>query len=170
MKTYILPEKLNRRVHVLKWAFPIGIAALVLIYQFVFVRSIQAWFGSGYQFIAEVLFYGTLGPILAFLFLDTFERWLEERETADLQARVLAEVRQDADQGRKLGDDSLQALFAVSVLLKSIKQRILDLQPEEEAIFEDTEQAIERAMVQLRDHLETPPEEKTQLDQPVLIH
>ena len=169
MKTYLLPEKLNHRVHILKWAFPIGIAILVLVYQFVFVNSIQAWFGDRYQFIAEVLFYGTLGPILAFLFLDTFERWLEERETADLQARVLAEVRQDADQGRKLGDDSLQALFAVSVLLKSIKQRIPDLESDEEAIIEDTEQTIERAMIQLRDHLETPPEEKAVNDQPVLV-
>jgi hypothetical protein len=100
-------------------------------------------FGETMHFIAEVVVYGTVGPCLAYLLLDFVSRWAAERETNDLQAKLLAEARSRAEKRFVQNDDALQSLFAVSVILSSLHERSAELPPDLAAQVSKAKQAIE---------------------------
>ncbi|MBI4768852.1 MAG: hypothetical protein HY784_00175 [Chloroflexi bacterium] len=103
---------------------PVGLLLLVVVYEAGPARWIHDRLGDNYHFVAEVLFYGTTGPALAFVLLDFLGRWLEERETSELQAQVLAQARERAKISHQLSDDALQTLFAASALLTSLESSL----------------------------------------------
>ena len=154
------PRKISRRMHLLRWAGPLTLAAFVVFYQLVFARWIQDTFGVQAHNIAELLIYATGGPLLAFLVLDYLGRWLEERETSELQAQILAETRENLMLSRELSDDSLQTLYAVSVILTSLESILRDSSPESARMLQETEEAVEGSMNRLREHLQTLPASK----------
>jgi len=127
---------------------------LVVVYEVGPARWIQDGVGDAYHFVAEILFYGTVGPLLAFLLLRFLGRWLEERETSELQARVLAQAREHAQVSRELSDDALQTLFAASMLLASLKSTLPDLPPEAASALREMQQSLDRVIRQLSDHLQ----------------
>jgi signal transduction histidine kinase len=85
--------------------------------------------------------------------LHFLDRWLEERETSELQAQRLAQVREEAKNSRTLNDNAMQVLFAASTLIALLKSDQHELPTETAVQLEETAQALDRAVRQLRAHL-----------------
>lgn len=150
----MLHDKLYERIRLIRWLFPLSIILVVIIYQFGPARWIQSLFGEQFHFVAEILFYGTLGPALAFLLLSFLARWMEERETSDLQAKLIAKARQDTQTSRELCDDALQTLFAASILVNSLKFSIEELPEVTSARLNEADQSLNGSIQRLRRHLQ----------------
>lgn len=144
----------RRRFHLLQKLIPATLVLLVVIYEIGPARWIHDILGEDQHFVAEILVYATVGPALAFLLLDFVGRWLDERDTAELQAQVLAHARESERISRELSDEALQTLFAASALLASFKSTLPDIPPETAAALRDTEQALGQAIQKLRDQLQ----------------
>ncbi len=148
---------LKRRIHLLQRIVPIGLILLVALYELGPARWILEHAGEDYHLFVDVLLFGILGPILAYLLLHFLERWLEERETSELQARLLAHTRELARISHEISDDALQALFGASVMLATLKASLTDMPPNTASALQQTEAALDRAIQQIRDHLENQP-------------
>ncbi len=79
---------LMRRVAILRWLLPIGFAALAALYQLGVARWVHDYFGEATHYAVEILFFSTVGPLLAFWVLTLIHQWLEEKELAENQARM----------------------------------------------------------------------------------
>jgi|CXWL01.1.fsa_nt_gi signal transduction histidine kinase len=143
---------IRRRFGLLRWLLPLGLLLFVFAYEVGPSRWIHDNLGDAYHFAAEILLYGTVGPILAFILLNFIGRWLEERETSELQAQVLAQAREQARLSHKLSDDTLQALFATSVLLAALESNP-NLPPEAAVQLQEAQRALNHAIQQLQVHL-----------------
>ena len=146
---------MRRRVHVLKRIVPLGSLALVVLYEVGLSQWISAGLGDSYHYLAEIVVYGVFGPVLAYLLLHFLDRWLEERETSELQAQLLSQAKLRYQISREISDDALQTLFAVSVLLASLRDTLPEVSPETASKLTKTEQAMDRAIRQLREHLQS---------------
>jgi signal transduction histidine kinase len=142
---------------VLRWVLPLALLLIVIAYETVVAPWFHHGFGEKYHYLSEILFYGTIGPLLAFVLLDFLDRWLEEKETNDVQSRILAEVKAYAGMSHKLNDEALQTLFAVSMLLSSLESPIQKQDPEAAALLKKTENTLEIAINEIREHLENHP-------------
>lgn len=142
-----------QQLKVLKWLFPIGLMLLVVVYEVGFSRWTYEQFGFTYHMLIEILIFGTVGPALAFVLLEMLGRWIDEKETADLQARLLARANEKELEVRQLNDETLQVLFATSLLITTIKSDQNDLPLNTASQIEVTEQALDEAMQRLRSHL-----------------
>ena len=147
------PESPSQRhwLHRLRWWIPGLLFLLVLVFEAGPSRWIYEGFGATAHLIAEVALYGTIGPILAFITLNFVDRWMEERETSELQARILAEARALSAANQQLSDDVLQGLFAVSILLAAIHSTALA--PETAQRLQEAEQTLDHSIRRLREHL-----------------
>ncbi len=143
----------RRRVYVLMRVIPIGLLLFVLVYEFGLSNWIQSHFGSGYHIGADIVIYGMVGPVSAYLVLHFLDRWLEERETSELQAQLLLQARQRAQTSAELNDTALQTLFAASILISSLKSGSTELLPETKLDLARTEESLNRAIQQIRSHL-----------------
>jgi signal transduction histidine kinase len=142
-----------RHIRSLRWILPILIGVMVAIYELGPARWVEQAVGAQSHFVIDILAYGTLGPLLAFFLLDFISRWMEERETSELQAQVLAKIQEHANQSRRLSDDALQTLFAASILLGNVKATLPKEQPEAAVYLAEMEQAIDKNIQGLRSHL-----------------
>jgi signal transduction histidine kinase len=150
----MLSNKISTRIRKLKWVFPLSIAGLVIIYQLIVTKWIHETWGGTVHFVVELLFYATAGPLFAYLILDVLERWMEERETSELQAKILQNARQSVDASRELSDNALQSLYAASVYLSSLKFSQKDLPVEAKETIGETERVLGVAMHDLRQYLQ----------------
>ncbi|HJW91721.1 MAG TPA: histidine kinase dimerization/phosphoacceptor domain-containing protein [Anaerolineales bacterium] len=148
--------RLLDRLRLLRWAIPIALFMLVAIYQLAIAPWIGQEFGSQRHLLAELFFYGTGGPLLAFLVLNYVERWLEERQTSELQAHILEETRQHVTLSRELNDEALQSLYGISILLDSLEARLPDLPAETAAALGETERALDDVIQRIRGRLQGP--------------
>lgn len=141
-------ERLSR----LKWILPVAMAVLVLS-----VELLEAfWYRGGvlgYEFVVDGLVYGTAGPLLVFWLLDILQRWLAERETSALQARLLARAQEHLRDSHSLSDATLQSLFATSLYLNDVYQHVEDLPPQAREELDAAHHALDAAIRDLRDHL-----------------
>ena len=149
-------KKLTARFRLLRWAVPLSLAVLVAIYQLGLARWILQEYGERYHTLAEILFYGIGGPLLAFLSLDFLIRWLEERETSELQSRILEETRANIATSRGLNDETLQTLYAISIMLDTLKSSPLETPFEKATLLQEAESALDKTMARLRMHLQDP--------------
>ena len=136
-----------------RWLLPLGLILLVAFYEIGPARWIYGRFGFAYHIVADIIIFGTIGPTLLFLTLNFISRWLEERETSDLQAKLLAQSQQEAHHSRQLNDDAVQILFAASVLIDSLKSSHASLPPDTTEQIETMEKSLQQAIEQLRAHL-----------------
>lgn len=155
---------LRKWLKILRWAMPLAMFGLVVLYELTAARWFHINMGERYHYLAEILFYGTIGPALAFILLHFFGRWLEEKETSDLQAKLLAQAREYAGVSNKLNDDALQTLFAVRVLINSLEVGLEKQDQEIAAALENTEWTLEMAIRDLREHLENQPRAEFSVD------
>jgi hypothetical protein len=149
-------SKLPPRLRLLRWAVPLSLAVLVAVYQLGLARWILLEYGEQYHTLAEILFYGIGGPLLALLSLDFLIRWLEERETSELQSRILEETRANMAASRGLNDETLQTLYAVSIMLETLKSTDPDLPPEKAGLLREAESALAKTMARIRAYLQEP--------------
>lgn len=152
-KSGLLSHWVKGHLPTLTWVVPLAMVILVVGYEFGPSRWIHHNLGADYHLGAEVLLFGTLGPALTFGLLQLLGRWLEERDTSELQAQLLARSRAEAERSRQLNDDALQVLFSAGMLIDSLKTGNDELPPEMAAQVEQTEQALQDAVAQLRSHL-----------------
>lgn len=143
---------LRHKLRLIQWLAPVGMALLVILYEIGPANTIHKLLGSQPHFLAEILFYGTLGPALVFLAFELLGRWLEERETRELQAVALAQAWEHARVSHEVTDDALQALFAASVILSSLETRVPDLPPDVITQLRETNRALTPIMQQLYAH------------------
>ena len=158
----LLLGTLRHKLRLIQWLAPFGMALLVIFYEIGPAKMIQRLLGSQPHFLAEILFYGTIGPALVFLAFELLGRWLEERETRELQAIALAQARENARISHEVTDDALQALFAASVILSSLETRAPDLPPDVIAQLQETNRALTPIMQQLYAHQAKRPNSGTQ--------
>lgn len=144
---------LQQRFKFLRWMVPLGMMLLVIFYQLGPARWIHEQFGYPYHIVAEIIVFAAIGPTLAFFLLYLLERWLEERDTSDLQAQLLKQARQEARRSRQLNDDALQVLFATGALIDTLKETHPELSPENLSQVENTEEALQESVERLRSHL-----------------
>ena len=147
---------LYKRIRLIRVLLPLLVILLVSVYVFGPARWIHNALGLEYHLMAELVIFGSLGPLFAFIMLDLIARWMEERQTSDLQAKVLEETRLEVYQNRLLSDDALQAIFAASIQLDSLRKHSPDLSTESCRALEEANRALYRAIKPLRSHLEKP--------------
>lgn len=137
----------------LNWLLPLFLFLLVVGYQLGPARWIHTYLGHSYHIAAEIIVFGTAGPLLASGFIYLFRRWLEERDTSELQSQLLAHAREEAKRSRELNDDALQVLFAAGAMLDALKAA--HPAPDDTLLeeVETTEKALQAAVQQLRSRL-----------------
>ena len=153
MLPYII---LHKRIRFLRVALPLAVVVLVSLYVFGPARWIHSSLGLEYHLLAELTIFGSLGPLFVFLMLDLIARWMEERETSELQAQVLEKARREVHQNRILTDQALQAIFAASVQLASLRKQAPDLPSDANRALDEANRALNRAVKPLRSYLEEP--------------
>ena len=84
----------RRKLQLLKWLIPLGLVLLVVAYEIGPSRWVYGGFGFNYHLVLEILLFGTVGPVLAFLVLELLSRWIEEKETAEIQANLLTKAKE----------------------------------------------------------------------------
>lgn len=109
----MIPSSLSGRMRRLQWAMPLGIAVLTTVFQLVVVRWIHDQIGHSAHWTFEVLFYGTVGPIVIWFGLGLIRKWLNEKEEAeaevyrlnqDLTRRVDERTRELSQKNKALAD------------------------------------------------------------------
>ena len=147
------PDSLRRRLRQLKWLIPIALVLLVLAYELGPARWTYQGLGFNYHLLLEIIVFGTVGPLLAYVMLVLLGRWIEEKDTADLQAHLLAQANEKQSEARQLNDNTVQVLFATSLLMTTIKSDGSDLSPATMAQIDTTERALKESLDQLVEHL-----------------
>jgi len=77
----------SQRVARLQWVLPAIIGVFVVVYQSLFVDLLHAWAGQRWHYIAEIIFYGLVGPSVTYFVLSWIRRWLVEKEAAEATVR-----------------------------------------------------------------------------------
>jgi hypothetical protein len=144
---------LRRWVDTLQWLAPALMVLIVVAYELGPARWLHQHLGGEPHILAEILFFGTLGPAVVYILFHFLRRWLEERETSDLQALILEQAHARARETYAATDEAIQALFAASVLLASLESKNKDFTPEEVATLHSTRQALDQHIEHLRGQL-----------------
>jgi PAS domain S-box-containing protein len=83
-----LNSNLKPRIAMLRWVIPLAFAGFVFLYQLGLARWVHDNVSDSLHFVIEILFFGTVGPLLAFWVLTLVSHWLGEKELAEHQART----------------------------------------------------------------------------------
>jgi len=140
---------LRQRLDLLRWLVPAGLLVLVIVNELGLARWVHVHLGDTASITLNILIYGSVGPLLAYLLLTLVGRWLEERETSALQSQALHQVRAQVQRNHDLTDDALQTLFATSLVLDTLADSLPHVSPEAAARYHEAEQAVNRAIDQL---------------------
>jgi len=139
----------RRQLRLLKWLIPAALILLVIAYEIGPSRWILESFGFRVHLVTEILLFGAVGPIVAFTLLELLGRWIDEKETADFQAELLAQANEKELEVRQTSDDTLQVLFATSLLIGSLKSDQSNLPSNTAKQIEITEEALNETMQRL---------------------
>jgi signal transduction histidine kinase len=147
------PNRLRSYLLILNWIIPAILVLIAVGFQIGPAQWVYNQWGLIYHLIAETTVFALFGPLLAAVIIYLFRRWLEERDTADLQARLLAQAKEETERSRRLNDDALQILFASGVLIDTLKASHPSLPDTTLKQVESTEETLQTAAEQLRSHL-----------------
>lgn len=142
-------------ISMLRWAVPVCLVLFVIFYEFGLARWLHNAYGFQYHALMDLLTYGTIGPILVFMLLDFINRWIQERETSDFQAELLANAKEKMQKSMDINDEAIQVLFSTSTLIESLKTNQTDLPFELAVQTEKVEQMTHQTIEKLRTHLLT---------------
>lgn len=78
---------LDRRIKTLRIILPVGFAVVAIFYQLGVANWVHDQYGEEIHYFAEILFFATVGPLLAYWVLTLIGRWLDEKRLAEEQAR-----------------------------------------------------------------------------------
>lgn len=144
---------LRRRLGLLQWLAPGVLVLMVIGYELLISRMVHEILGPVPHYALDILVYGTVGPVLIFWLLHFLGRWLDERETSELQATILAQARERVRAHQELNDSTLQSLFATSLFLNAVEANLRDLPPEARTQLHAANQSLDQVIRQLREHL-----------------
>jgi PAS domain S-box-containing protein len=88
MKQVIDQSTLQQRVELWRWLLPISLSLVVILYQLVLARWVHDTFSDATHFAVEVLFFATVGPLVAFFSMTQIKKWVRDKEYAEAQARI----------------------------------------------------------------------------------
>jgi hypothetical protein len=140
---------LRRRLDLLRWLVPAALLLLVIVNELGLARWVHLNLGDMAVTTLNIVLYGSIGPALAYFMLTFIGRWLEERETSELQSQALHQARAQVQRSHDLTDDALQTLFATSVVLDNLTDGLSDLTPKTATHFHAARQAVTHAIEQL---------------------
>lgn len=153
MKNLTPGSKLHHKLRLLKWLIPLGLVLAVIAYEVGPALWIYRTFGVNYHIATEIIFFGTIGPVLAYTVLELMDRWLTEKEIAELNASLLAIAKEKELEISQVSDDTIQVLFAAGLLITSLKSEQYDPALINTSQIEVTEQALHEAIQRLRSQI-----------------
>ena len=80
---------LRQRIATMRWLLSLIWIAGVVIYQLVVAAWVQDRFDEGTHYLVEILFYGSVGPLIAFWFLVRIDNQLKEMERVEKKAQTM---------------------------------------------------------------------------------
>jgi len=80
---------LRQRVITLRWLLAFAWLVGVIVYELVFASWIHDNLTPGFHYLAEITFYGTIGPLLAFWFLRLFDDRLKAIDRVEKKAQTM---------------------------------------------------------------------------------
>jgi len=153
MDKLVLRSNLHHKLGLLRWLIPLGMVLLVIAYEVGPSRWIYNSAGFTAHLVAEILLFGTVGPLLAFLLIELLDRWLIEKENAELHASLLALAKKKEFEVSQISDDTIQVLFAAGLLITNLKAEQFDPSLVDTSQIEVTEQALQEAIQRLRSQI-----------------
>jgi len=78
---------LASRIAYVRNIVPLSLLILSISYQLVVAHRVHEEFGHITHLVSEILFYGTVGPLLTYFVIRRIEAWLAEKERDEIQAR-----------------------------------------------------------------------------------
>ncbi|HLF91353.1 MAG TPA: ATP-binding protein [Anaerolineales bacterium] len=82
-------KTLRQRIITMRWVLSLVWIAGVVIYQLIFASWVQHRFSEGFHYFVEILFYGSVGPLLSFWFLWRIDNRLGEMERVEKKAQTM---------------------------------------------------------------------------------
>lgn len=79
------PSSLSKRMRLLQWAMPLIIAIVATLFQLGPAFYVHEHFSHEIHWGLEILFYGTVGPIVVWFVLRLIRHWLTEKEEAEAE-------------------------------------------------------------------------------------
>lgn len=76
----------KQRVALLRWVFPLFLVFSVVVYQLIIARWVHDQFSETSHYIAEIIFYATLGPLLTYWIMTNINHWMDLKEQAERMA------------------------------------------------------------------------------------
>jgi PAS domain S-box-containing protein len=80
---------LRQRISTLRWALPIAVGLLAVLYEIGPGRWIHDDIGAPMYFSVDIVFYGMVAPLLIYWTMTRIGRWLDDKERAEKQARAI---------------------------------------------------------------------------------
>ena len=81
----------KQRISLLRWAFPLFLVFSVVVYQLIVASWVHDQFGESTHYIAEILFYATLGPLLTYWIMTNINQWMHQKDQAERMAHASEE-------------------------------------------------------------------------------
>lgn len=79
---------LRQRIAILRWTLPVMLTTITILYQLWSAHLTHNYYSDIIHYAVEFVFYATVGPLLIFLALTRLNRWLEDKEQVEKQARA----------------------------------------------------------------------------------
>ncbi len=89
MSGSVAGPRFSQKISTIRWALPVTLALIAIAYQLGPSRWVHARFDDAVHFAIEIVFFGTTGPLLAYWALRSLDRWFDEKEKAETQARMM---------------------------------------------------------------------------------
>ncbi len=80
---------LRQRISTLRWTLPIAVGLLAVLYEIGPGRWIHDDIGAPMYFSVDIVFYGTVAPLLIYWTMTRIGHWLDDKERAEKQARAI---------------------------------------------------------------------------------
>lgn len=81
----------RQRIELIRWIFPLFLVFAVVVYQLVVASWVHDQFGESIHYIAEILFYATLGPLVTYWVMTYINHGLDQKEQAESMAHASEE-------------------------------------------------------------------------------
>lgn len=141
--------QLGQHLAWLRWLAPLAMLGLVVLYEAGPARWLTIRWGGVVHLAGELVFYGTVGPVLALIAMELLRRWLSERETSELQAHLLDQAHGQDLAHAEDTEIAVQKVFAASLLLQSLTTEELPPQHVLGPQLATASRALDEALVQL---------------------
>lgn len=117
----MLPAKVSDRLQLLRWALPLGIVLMAVLYQLGPAHYVYDHYGHEIHWAVEVLFYGTSGPLVVWFSLRVIRQWNLEKELAEAEVyRLNVELQQRVDERTHELREKNEALAAANRQLQEL--------------------------------------------------